>query len=556
MQNMVEYGILSIAVFCDDHSCIQIDFLYIYEIMRSDSGKDGSMPMQNGVPESFQECLGQLMEERALSAGLLADMLQYKSKTTLLRVLQGKAGVRCVSNVYADLCRCEVLHLTEEEIDRLQVAYDVELWGLENYRARSEMRRFMRKSGTKQNPMWIQCMDGSTVLLEELFARFVPNDTKVSLEADEVAVQDNNAIPVEHLEMFVLSSGYPYVMHVLAGLLRRLGNRVHVRQLLQLNGDTARTVRLIRCLLPVLPYHNHEVFTIRQEDFSHDPIYSYGIGRALILRATLPDGQTREFQILIRDEHSGAILESPKLWDYWMRYLDIYMQRGSPMKSQVPDLRDYLQMLEYYGEIEKGREMLVFKGDVCFDYVPVDILVNSIEAQSFTEEGLSQLVKVLPKLRIVQEKRFQNVVSKREPTHWIASSHKLREMAETGKMQSHFFGMRPFTLEERIRIFQLLLRMVEENPYFHMYMLLPEEADLLDMDIAYMVGRGIQIIASDTDYSMENGWSETMLTECSFCDLYQEFFMEELIPNHTYAPEKSAEILREILQEMEEKRDA
>lgn len=507
------------------------------------------MPMQNGVPESFQECLGHLMEERALSAGLLADMLQYKSKTTLLRVLQGKAGVRCVSNVYADLCRCEALHLTEEEIDRLQVAYDVELWGLENYRARLEMRRFFRKHSIKQYPMEIRYVDGRTVLLEELFARFV--------DAEERTVQDSDAIPVEHLEMFVLSSGYPYVMHVLARLLGRLGSRVHVKQLLQLNGDTARTVRLIRCLQPVLPYHNHEVFTIRQEDFSHDPIYSYGIGCALILQATLPGGGTREFQILIRDEHTGVVLESPGLWAYWMQYLDAYTQRCCPMKSQVPDLRDYLQMLEYYGEIEKGREILLFKGDICFDFVPVDILVGSIAEHSFTEEALGQLMSVLPHLRAVQEKRLQNMVSKREETHWIASPAKLREMAETGRMQSHFFGMRPFTLEERIRIFQLLLRMVEDNPYFHLYMFLPEEEEnLVNMDMAYMVGLGIQIIASDTDYSMENGWSETMLTEQSFCDLYREYFMEELIPNHTYAPAQTAVILREILRKMEEKRDA
>lgn len=507
------------------------------------------MSTRSGVPDSFQECLGQLMEERELSAGLLADMLQYKSKTTLLRVLQGKAGVRCVGNVYADLCRCEALRLTEEEIDRLQVAYDVELWGLENYRARSEMRRFLRPHSNKQHPMWIQCMDGDTISLEELFARFVPCDTEAALAGDK--------IPVAHLEMFVLSSGYPYVMHVLAGLLGRLRCRIHVRQLMQLNGDTARTVRMIRCLLPVLPYHNHEAFYIRQEDISHDPIYSYGIGRALILRATLPDGTTREFQVLIRDEHTGAIFEAPGLWDYWARYMETYIQRGYPMKSQVPDLRDYLQMLEYYGEIEKGREILLFKGDVCFDYVPVDILVGAIAAESFTPKELSKLTTVLPQLRAVQEKRFQNVVAKREPTHWIASPRRLREMAETGKMKSHFFGMRPFNIEERIRIFQLLLRMVEENPYFHMYMLLPEEeGNLLDMDIAYMVGLGIQIIAADTDYSMENGWSETMLTERSFCDLYREFFMEELIPNYTYAPEQTAVILREIIREMEEKRDA
>lgn len=503
------------------------------------------MPGKNGTPDTFRDCLCQLMEKRGLSAGQLADLLQYKSKTTLLRVLQDKAGVRCIGNVFADLCRSDALALTEEELDRLQVAYDVELWGLDDYRARSEMWRLLRPSESRQHPLTLCSLEDTTFSLADFLDRFVSGTEKRPSSA--------KSIVVEHLEIYVLSSGYPYVMHTLAALLERLQNRIHVRQLLQLTSDTARTVRLIRNLLPVMAYHNHEVFCIRQEDITHDPIYSYGIGRAVILQATLPGGETREFQILIRDEHNGSVLESPGLWQYWMQYLDVYIQRGRPVKAVVPDLRDYERMLEYYGEIEKRQEILLFKGDVCFNFVPVDILMAAVDPQFSSAEAFAQLMEALPRLRVTQEKRFQNITAKREPTYWVASARMLWDTAMTGVMNSHFFAMRPFTVEERIRIFHLLLQLVTENPYFHMVLLQKEEeGTYVDMDVAYMVGQGVQITASKTNYSLENGWTETMLTEESFCHLYREFFMEELIPNHTYPEEHTVMVLQEIIQKLEE----
>ena len=52
---------------------------------------------KNTTPENFQDCLTALMEQRGLSASHLAELLGYKSKTTLLRgmisaVSKGRSG--------------------------------------------------------------------------------------------------------------------------------------------------------------------------------------------------------------------------------------------------------------------------------------------------------------------------------------------------------------------------------------------------------------------------------------------------------------------------------
>lgn len=494
------------------------------------------MYIKNGVPESFQECLGNLMENRALSAGQLADMMQYKSKTTLLRVLQGKAGIRCIGNVYADLCRCESLALTEAETDRLHVAYEVEVWGLDTYRARSEMWRLLRKNETQQRSMQIH-MGSDTMTLEAFLDQFIPS------------TEPGAGIPTEHLDICILSGGYPSVMHILAGLLQRMGSRIHVTQLLQLTGDTARTVRLIRNILPTLGYHTHEVYFNRQEDIFPDPIYSYcGTGRAMILRAFLPDGNTREFQILIRDENTGVLMEFPGLWQHWMQYASSYMEQMEPLKAAIPEMTDYVHLLEYYAETERNREALIYKKDISFHHISTDILLHAL----LDSGNNADILNALPKLRSLQEKRFQNVMAKRQPTHWVASACALRQFARTGIQNDHFFAMRPFTREERLRIFRNLLSMVQENPYFHMYLIRPEEEDsFVHLEAAYLEGIGLQLTSPGTNYCIADGWTETMLTEKSFCALYREFFMEELIAHHTCPKEDSAALLQEILRELQ-----
>lgn len=504
-----------------------------------------------GVPESFQECLGNLMEIRKLSAGQLSEMLQYKSKTTLLRVLQGKAGLRCIGNVYGDLCRCEALQLTDAETDRLHVAYEVERWGMDTYRARSEMWRLLRCSETRHPVMQIHQTDGSTLSLEAFLARFIPYTESDGCTKSDGCTESDDNIPVQHLEMCILSGGYPYVMQVLADLLRRMGSSIHVTMILQMTGDMARTVRLIRNLLPTLGYHTHEVFFNRQADVHPDPIYSTnGTGRAILLQAMLPDGNTREFQILLRDETTGVLLESPGLWRHWMQYALPYAEQMQPLKAVLPEMTDYVRMLEYYAETERNRETLIYKEDVAFHHIPTDILLHAF-LESDNNTGMLDMVA---RLRSIQEKRFQNVMTKRQPTHWVASSAALREFAMTGVQKDHFFAMRPFTREERLRIFRHLLTLVRENPYYHLYLMRPEEEDsFVNLEVTYLGGVGLQLTSSGTDYCIDDGWTETMLTEESFCALYREFFLEELLPEYTCPPEETIAFLEEIIRMLQEK---
>ncbi|MBQ8642020.1 MAG: helix-turn-helix domain-containing protein [Clostridia bacterium] len=506
------------------------------------------MYTKTSTPENFQKCLTGLMAKRGLSAAQLAGMLGYKSKTTLLRVLQGKAGMRCIGNVYTDLCRCKVLQLTDAESDRLHVAYEVELWGLDDYRARLEMWRLLRKGEIQSRSMQLYGGDGDSVTLADFLNRFTPADGALPPDG----------IPVTGLEIYLLSGCYPSVMNVMAGMLERLEKQIHVTQVFQLGSDTARTVRLIRNILPTLGYHSYEAYYIRQDDFIPDPIYSNsGTGRVMVLRALLPDGDTREYQILLRNESSGVLLESVGLWEHWQQYMAPYRDMMHPLKAAVPVVSDYVSLLENYAETERNREILIYKGDVCFTNIPTEILVHAIMDEMggnpLPAGQAESVLQDLNKLRSIQEKRFQNAMTKRQNTHWVAATSALYHFARTGVQKDHFFAMRPFTREERLRIFRHLAGQVKENPYFHLYLLLEEEEDtFVNLEATYLDGVGFQLTSPGTDYCLADGWTETMLTEESFCQLYREFFMEELLVHHVRPAEETAAVLNDIIRMLQE----
>ena len=443
------------------------------------------MDIKTHIPEKFQDCLNDIMAKRKLSASQLALMLGHKSKTTIQRILQGTGGLRCIGNVYKELCSCEEMQLTEAETERLHTAYDMELWGTDNYRARSEMWRLLRKGEERDVSMRLFCTDGSETTLPALrmLADRAERSQKRLENLDYFSrvryYLEPAGICTKEMEILMLSGCYPSVMEVMAPLLQQMGSHIHIRQLVMLNGDVARTVRLIRNILPTLGYHTYEAFSVLQNDIIPDPAYSgTGTGKAMALRVQYSDGSVREFQILVQSETAGVLLEAPGIWNHWQQFTAMYFNNAAPLKATVPEIRDYISLLEYYADTERNREALIYKPDVCFYHIPTEILLHALKdsiAASADAETADAILQVLPKLRSTQEKRFQNMVNKRQHTYWVASREALLQFARTGVQNDHFFAMRPFTVEERHRVFRHLLDQEKNNPYSHMYLRLSPE---------------------------------------------------------------------------------
>ena len=65
------------------------------------------------------ECLNRIMKTRGLSAADLAALLNLKSKTTVVRILQNNAGEKAILNFRNLLANSSELALTAEELQKL-----------------------------------------------------------------------------------------------------------------------------------------------------------------------------------------------------------------------------------------------------------------------------------------------------------------------------------------------------------------------------------------------------------------------------------------------------
>ncbi len=483
------------------------------------------------------------MANRSLSATQLSQMLGYKSKTPLLRVLQGKAGLRSVANVFEILCLCEELDLTDAEKDDLKEACQVEYWGLDRYRAQKEMHRLLLRDDTVQPELMLSTANGNTLSFSEFLELFVSPNRPSSPPC----------IVTTQIDIILYGGCYLSVMQSLANLLNRLGDIVHIRHLFRLTADTARTIRTIRHLIPMVGYPHYEAYKSYETSAHGDMAYSTSHpGHALLLRAVEPDGTVREFQLLLQNKTSGVVLEAPGVWETWRLYGLSTWEHAEPLIAPLPCVKDYVSFVTYFAVSEKNREILAFKSDLCLNFIPSDILYHALTdaaaSLSTSCEEVEEVLRNQDKLLSLQEKRFQNICIKKQPTYWVASAPAMRQFARTGIQKDHFFAMRPFTVEERLRIFRVLVKLCQENDTFHFHFLKDgNENQYLNMEVLFYTDIGFQLTPVDVHYNLNRGWSETMFTEPTFCSLYREFYLRDFIPNHTRSAADSVAILEDII---------
>ncbi len=504
------------------------------------------MKQPNKAPKTFAKCVEELMESRALSATRLSQMLGYKSKTALLRILQGKAGMRSVVNNLEDLEQCQELALTESEKEALREASQVELLGMDGYLAAMEMHHLLLREDRLEQVLVLYTTGGGRMTLPDFLGQFVlPGNA------------GEGKIEIAWLEVMLCGGCYLSVMSALSDLLTRLGKAVSARHIFRFNSDTARTVRIIRNIIPVVGQNRYEAFVTYDENALGDLIYQTSTsGQAMLVRAQLPGGGIREFQLLLQNKDSGVLLEAAGIWEAWSQYTAPYWEHVEPIIAPLPCVKDYASFITYLSVTERSRELLVFKGDFCLNMIPPDILYHAITASASAIEGscdeLAGIVESLDQLRSLQEKRFWNICTKKQPTYWIASASALWQFARTGVQSDHFFAMRPFTSEERLRIFRGLVKLCEENPAFHFYLLpAEEEQSYIPLEAIYYGGIGFQLNPIDVHYNLSRGWNETMFTEPSFCTLYRDFYLHKFIPHHTRPHDETMAVLAEIVAALE-----
>ena len=468
---------------------------------------------------NIRELLQSIMEERGLTPSELTHLLGYQSKTSLVRVLRGQTNQRALDAMVKRLC--ETIDLTDEERAHLDEALEEMLWQ-DDYSSVREMVRFLKGEHDEVGSVSIEWIDsGKTADFGGLYE-----------DARELRFTILNC---QFINIF------PAVQHYVHDC------GAEAEHFLMLGNMPTGILRAVNVLIPLLYEPRYRCYA-RRIDNTSQWLHAFGVLAADILVAQYVDrdGKSGE-DLIVFDQPGHGFLQPNPMNSGCLRLLGIPRELYSTVKRTYDDqpcMDSYVRFCAECAQMECNRAAYVLKPDVSIDWIPVEILEAAL---CDGEAGdIARTPGMLDQLREISRARMRNTFEKRKVARTILKRGAMLRFARTGRTMDHFWGMRPFTSEERVRILENLLEQIEDNPYFNVY-ILKDNAAISDIYVGYYEGVGVLLLDPRTDYTLDDGYSEVMITHPEFGRLFKEYFERVLLAKEVLSFNETTAFIRRLI---------
>lgn len=469
----------------------------------------------------LKTCIRELAEKRGLSIEVMSLLLGYRSPTSLKRILHENVRPATLS----DFVRRMEAHmdLSEGESSALDRAVRIRQYGLAWVRERDDFRAFLQ-GGSLPAPETLVVEDLEKGEFEPLIQRYSGK---------------------KELRLHAVNCVYPAFFSALRKLLAEEGS--DAVQAIRASTHDHGSAYIMNMLCSVLRFQNYHG-AILEATAGNGP-YVRGPWEADVLLCSWQEpgvGETTELLTFRTPTRVAAV--SLKREGVSLRRLLISLRPElRPLNRSWPaitTMEDYVSYLAELAELEKDAEIWEIKPDPCLVYIPAEVQRAALEEGPIPAEQLSPVLEALYK---TAQARNRNIFTKRKATHTILKKGAMRQLALSGKTMDHFWGFRPYTKEERLRIFCLLLEQAQENRQVHLYFLREDDA-LRDVNVMLYGSRGILLCNMDTNYDLGGGHSDLLMTPPeSFLEEFQRFFMTDLVKELCLSEGESIEYLTYLL---------
>lgn len=467
----------------------------------------------------MEKLINEMLADRGMSLAELTELLGYQSKTSLVRVMKNQASQRAL-DTFAKKVN-ENLRLSEAEQVRLLDAMECVRWQ-EDYASSREMLKFLR--GAKS-------ADGE-VLLEDVASGAKESFAGRYSDASEIRIT-------------LLNSQYVLIYPELLRLVRQKG--ATVEHFLQMREHSTCVIHAINALIPLIYERGYSGYSYKRP--AHDECRSsQGMLCADVMVVRYLDGDKipREDMIVFDGDEHGFLQTTGAVGSF-ERMLGVCRENYEPLKHvyfQQGGMEGYVRFCSDYARLEHNRSVYKIKPDIGLEWIPEDILVASLMESGMFD--FSRIQGMFDQFTEVYRERVRNAYEKRRVTKVIFKRSAMVRFARTGRLQDHFWAMRPFTSEERVRILALLLEHMDGNPYFDIYFL--KDNDFLrDAEIAWYEGAGIMIMDANTDYALEGNHSEVMIVHEEFMRIFKEYFERSLLADRVVSRNDSVNFMNELI---------
>ena len=464
----------------------------------------------------MKDFLRMLCSSRGITMGELLARLGYASRTSFARLEKGEVSPRAIET-FRSRVRAG-LSLSEEESRELEEVLDRLYWQ-DDYGATREMRLLL--SGKMMQE------DG------DFRVTLLPEDREVTLwEHFEGAVDP---------EIVLINAGDAAIFSWLLYMLRERGARV--RHYVRMPWNAEPILRSARAILALSFEKNYDCLA---EERPMKP----GLAGADLLNITWrKEGETnrRRESIIFENASHGFLIDGVGIAAYLgrkrYRRRDMIPVKNRFLTEETDPRGRYQSFLKSCRDLEMGADILKMKPDISLEWVPPEIQKAALLQGPACE--LNAEPAVIDQVISIERQRFDNVFAGQKRIVTLLNRGAMREFAITGRARDHFYGMRPYTREERVQILKTLLNACETvrgfDVRFHRGETEPE------IYATRFEGKGLLLFNARTDYNLEESYGEVLLVNEEIQRLFAEYFNRALLPRSAASREESQAILKSLI---------
>lgn len=492
------------------------------------------MPQKRG--ESFGSLVAGVLEKQGLSYAEVAKALGHKSKTTLHRILNDDCSPAMAEKFYHAFLGSGLCELSEEEQTALDEALEVALVGREQFLVNQAMWRIFREEHVSPIDVPLRVSGEPPWPCETLESLLT-----ACFRADSAHLLVINACQTPLFPLLIKS------------LRAHKHANVYVDHLLFVDGDAVRMANSMNALMEILCDSRCNSCSVCCGDAP------WGYGGLMrddwaIVRLE-QGGNVWEWQVALFAGGGYAVAgqENEGLFDFWREILRAHAPNVQPIRRARmigQSEKDFFALMERLVEMEQSQSLYVAKGGIFINLVPPDILRAAFVNGHAEEAGSPGLKRAAAHLHRIQTLRYENRRKQYRSTYYICTRAELCEFARTGVHYISFPFLRPYTPEERVRIFRSILNEMQENPYFD-FRLLRNGGQQSKLQMCFLEGGSVLFIAPCyADACEERQYVEAMLLQKEFNAQLRNFFRRELLGRQSMPQEETRKLLAQLIKEM------
>lgn len=465
--------------------------------------------MMTPYSQTVKLLIQHICKENDISRKKLSQILAYSSATSMDRLAQGKGGEKATEDLIGRI---------EHSVGHIQLTQ-------EDQEILREIRRSMRSD---DSDAWLRIL-GLTENEEKESFIVVENGENILLEQYVMS-----HMPKE-MNIFGCLSGY------LIRSLQRCPVSFSVRHYLYMHPSDREGILRVETVFPMFFSPNYSFYLLDQK-------YTEGVETGYpghLMNFIHLKSEASVLLLLIDEKRAMAVpIEENMSLDACVR--NTIGETAAYQKQNFHAVNtegDYLRYLDYICCLENRHAIYRFKADIGLELISYEIQSRALREGDFTAVH-PEMKANIPAVIDIEKKRYIQSMQKRRQIHIMTDT--MWTFVRTGKISDHFWGMRPFTMEERKRILTELIGRCRGQPGFQVRFLKRKMETEVHEVICYE-NTGICFIPKSTDYNLENGYTEIITQNREMISSYIRFFMEKLLPEYTYSEEKSIQILEKMI---------